>query len=255
MAVHEDIRAFVLQPNVGRLQEHVTVVCADTSDSATGAAVFKPGKDGEWYAADTMFAHLSDEALKRSSTYSELEGILKADLALVPVSCRYVLVVCDNFAATIILQRGSRRAVLHNLAVAIFKRCLNLGRVLFAVWQPRERRIVRIADLGSRIIDHFNFSLPMHLFWRANNVAMKIWGRGFQFDRFASFNTAMPTDLRRKLPFNSYYAALFEWSLRPAATMDGMGELVSPPTPPRGEGHRAYAASRGGRSGGVNYGG
>ena len=45
----------------------------------------------------------------------------------------------------------------------------------------------------------------MHLFWRANECARRIWGRGFQFDRFSSFETAMPPRLRRKLPFNSYY--------------------------------------------------
>ena len=36
-----------------------------------------------------------------------------------------------------------------------------------------------------------------------------MFGRGFQFDRFSSFETAMPADGRRKLPFNSYYIQPF----------------------------------------------
>ena len=91
----------------------------------------------------------------------------------------------------------------------MFKRCLRLGRILIPVWQSRKRHIVRVADLGSRVIDLCDFSLPMHLFWRANACARKLYGRGFQFDRFSSFDTAMPADGRRKLPFNSYYMQPF----------------------------------------------
>ena len=183
----------------------VHVFCADSSARATGAATFVPGLDGQWTPTETMFVGLSDEAVKQSSTYAELEGILKADLALVPDSCKFLLPICDNQAATIILRKGSNHPLLHALAVAIFERCLRNGRVLIPVWQPRETKIVRIADLGSRVVDHFNFALPMHLFCQANAIAMCLWGRGFQFDRFSSFETAMPMDVRRKLPFNSFY--------------------------------------------------
>ena len=201
----DDVKSFVFKPVPGELADVVQVLCADSSSSATGAATFVPGLDGQWVPTDTMFVRLSDEAVKQSSTYAELEGILKADLVLVPDSCKYVLPICDNLAATIILRKGSKHPLLHALAVAIFERCLRAGRVLIPVWQPRETRIVRVADLGSRIVDHFNFAVPMHLFWRANRVAVRLWGRGFQFDRFSSFETAMPMDGRRKLPFNSFY--------------------------------------------------
>jgi hypothetical protein len=41
------------------------------------------------------------------------------------------------------------------------------------------------------------------MFWKANSVAMKIWGCGFQVDRAATFINAMPTDCTTRLPFNS----------------------------------------------------
>ena len=200
-----DLTSFVFAPTPGVLANSVHVFCADSSERATGAARFIPGLDGRWTPTDTMFVQLSDEAVKQSSTYAELEGILKADLALVPDSAMFVLPICDNQAATAIIRKGSKHPLLHALAVAIFERCLRDGRIMIPVWQPRETRIVRIADLGSRLVDHFNFSLPMRLFWRANAIAKRLWGRGFQFDRFSSFETAMPLDCRRKLPFNSFY--------------------------------------------------
>lgn len=208
-ALDEDVKAFVLRPTRGTLSSRVKVFCADSSDRATGAAVFTPGLDGQWVATDTMFANLSDTAIAQSSTYAELEGILKADLTLVPDDCKFVFAVCDNEAVKIILKRGSRRPSLQKLVVAVFKRCLRLRRILVPVWQSREQHIVRVADLGSRVIDLCNYSLPMHLFWRANACARKLFGRGFQFDRFSSFETVMPADGRRKLPFNSYYMQPF----------------------------------------------
>ena len=183
--------------------------CADSSDRATGAAEFTVGEDGEWHAVDTMFAKLSELAVQSSSTYAELEGILKTDLSLLPPDCKHVFMVCDNMSVTIVLQRGSRIPALQRLVVRIFRKCLWLDRILLPVWQRHNTRIVRVADLGSRIVDHFNFHLPMHLFWRANTVALSLWGRGFQFDRFASFDTVMPVDGRRKLPYNSYYTQPF----------------------------------------------
>ena len=204
-ALEEDAEAFILNPTRGTIAAGVKVVCSDSSDFATGAAVFQPGSDGEWEAIETMFAPLSDVAVRESSTYKELEGILKADLTLIPLRCKYVFAVCDNRAVVFILKRGSRKPILQRLASAIFMKCLRLGRILFPVWQSREQRIVRVADLGGRVVDHYNWRLPMHLFWRANDIARSIWGRGFQFDRFSSYNTVMPADSRRKLPFNSYY--------------------------------------------------
>ena len=201
----EDVKSFVFRPARDVLASNVRVFAADSSARATGAATFVPGLDGQWKPTETMFIELSDEAIKQSSTFAELEGILKADLALVPDSCKFVLPVCDNLATTIIIRKGSKHPLLHLLAVAIFERCLRIGRVLIPVWQPRESRIIRIVDLGSRVVDHCNFAMPMQLFWRANAIASRLWGRGFQFDRFSSFETAMPMDGRRKLPFNSYY--------------------------------------------------
>ena len=80
-----------------------------------------------------MFARLSDETVRQSSTYAELEGILKADLTLILDSCKYVFVVCDNEAVTVIVQKGSKVPMLHRLAVEIFRRCLRAGRILIPV--------------------------------------------------------------------------------------------------------------------------
>ena len=205
----DEVKSFVFKPVPKGFSDTVHVLCADSSTTVTGAASFVPGLDGQWIPTETMFVNLSDKAVKQSSTFAELDGTLKADLALVPDSRKYVLPICDNLAATIILRKGSKHPLLHALAVAIFERCLRTGRVLIPVWQPRETKIVRITDLDSRIVDHFNFAVPMQLFWRANLIARQLWGRGFQFDRFSIFETAMPMDCRRKLPFNSFYMQPF----------------------------------------------
>ena len=107
--------------------------------------------------------------------------------------------------------------------------------MLIPVWQPRETRIVRVTDLDSRIVDHFNFTVPIHLFWRANGIAMRLWGRGFQFDRFSSFETTMPMDGRRKLPFNSFYLQPYS-SGRDVLQQNWRGSVnwLDPPPSPHG---------------------
>ena len=152
-----------------------------------------------------------------------------------PDSCKFVLPICDNQAATAIIWKGSMHPLLHALAVAIFERCLRTRRIMIPIWQPRETKIVRIADLGSRLVDPCNFALPMHLFWQANAIAIRLWGRGFQFDRFAPFGTAMPLDGRRKLPFNSYYLQPYS-SGRDALQQDWKGWVnwAHAPTAPFG---------------------
>ena len=208
-ALAEDAKAAIVRPAVIGLHKSVRVFCSDSSNRATGAAEFKPDEEGEWHAVDTMFVALSAQAIRDSSTYAELEGVLKTDLTLLPAKCKHVFMVCDNEAVTIILQKGSRIPALQRMAAAIFRKCLRVGRVLHPIWQRRTTKIVKIADLGSRVVDHYNFYLPMHLFWRANAVAHSLWGRGFQFDRFASFDNVMPMECRRKLPYNSFYTQPF----------------------------------------------
>lgn len=203
-ALFTDAKAAIMRPATNVLGRGVKVFCSDSSNHSTGAAEFVPN-DGDWLPVDTMFVRLSDRAVTESSAYAELEGVLKTDLTLLPSDCKHVFFVCDNEAVTIILQRGSRHPLLQHMAAAIFRKCLRIGRILHPVWRPRTDKIVRIADLGGRIIDQFDFHLPMHLFWKANSIARSLWGRGFQYDRFSSFNTVMPADCRRKLPFNSYY--------------------------------------------------
>jgi hypothetical protein len=77
-----------------------------------------------------MVSPLSAQGIGASSTYRELEGIAKLDLALIPTSCDKAYVIVDNLAVVQILARGSRIPALQRLVVLIFKKCMACRRVL-----------------------------------------------------------------------------------------------------------------------------
>ena len=49
-----------------------------------------------------------------------------------------------------------------------------------------------MCDEGSRLVDRGAFSAHPGLFWRANDIAMRLWGPDFTFDRFGSATQVQP---------------------------------------------------------------
>jgi hypothetical protein len=81
----EALQAFMRQCIHDR-SSGVRVFASDTSDSATGAVEASWREDCSLVCKSSMVSPLSAAGIGASSTYRELEGILKADLALVPAA-------------------------------------------------------------------------------------------------------------------------------------------------------------------------
>ena len=201
-----DARDCLLNPRSGGLHPSVKVFAADSSDFASGGAEFvvvdnclqrKHNRE--------MVISLSIDALKQSSTFKELEGLCKLDFALVGRTCRRVFFLVDNVAAMRIILRGSKLECLNFFAKLLFLRSLKMRRLLCPLWFRRDNQVIEVVDESSRLKVSADFALPMSLFWRANTVARELWGKGFQFDRFASTSTVMPMDCKWRLPFNSQF--------------------------------------------------
>ena len=85
----------------------------------------------------------------------------------------------------------------------IFLRQLKHNRVLWPVWMRRTEAIIRQCDDMSRWVDRHVQVTATSVFWRANGIAKKLWGRGFQLDVCADMHNVQPSNTQRKLPFFS----------------------------------------------------
>jgi hypothetical protein len=184
----------------------VTVLAADTSETASGGATFV-AKDGIWEVSrhGMMVVRLDPDDIGRSSCYRECKGILQLDLACIPPTCTRAVIFCDNQATVSVFTKGSKIPGLNALARELFLRCLVAGRVLHFVWIRRNHQVIQLCDDASRLAPTADFATPRAVFWRANAKAVAIWGRGLQFDRFATARSVCPPDTERKLPFNSQW--------------------------------------------------
>lgn len=202
-----DARDCLFRPKQSRLHDSVRILAADTSDHTSGGAEFVVAKDRLSLIPDrSMVVPLSAGAIGESSTFGELEGLCKVYFTFLRGStCRRAFLLVDNISAVGILQRGSKWEKLNFFAKVLFLQSLALTMLLCPLWFRRNRHAIVEVDTRSRLRLTSEYALPMHLFWRANAIARSLWGLGFQFDRFASTMTVMPTDGQVKLPFNSEF--------------------------------------------------
>lgn len=201
-----DARDCLLRPRRGGLHPSVKVFAADSSDYASGGAEFVVMKDELRPRPHLMMVvELSAVGLVESSTYKELEGLCKLEFTLVGRDSRRVFFLVDNVAAMRIILRGSKLEKLNAFAKLLFLRGLRQRKLLCPLWFRRNEEVIEVVDARSRLCTSTDFCLPSALFWEANGVAQDLWGCGFQFDRFASTVTVMPTDCRVRLPFNSEF--------------------------------------------------
>jgi hypothetical protein len=119
-----------------------------------------------------------------SSTFRELKGVLLFfHSCIYKLRGRHVIHRSDNQNVVRILYHGSRKPLLQNLAVQIFKLAVANNIVLQAEWIPREGN--DLADYLSKIKDVEDYMLHPIVF----DAISKLWGP-FSFDRFASLVTA-----------------------------------------------------------------
>ena len=201
-----DVEKWVVNPISGTLADDVKVFAVDTSDSMSGGGEFL--RDGElWCMRAGMAVRLAKHEIRTSSTLRELLGVLRLDLAIIPDSCSKAIVALDNQAAVAILLRGSRIPELQAIVRKIYLRQVKFNRVLWPVWVRRSQSIIRQCDARSRLVDHHAYQAPARLFWRANKVAIALWGRGFQIDTCADLHNVQPANRAEKLPFYSRWAS------------------------------------------------
>ena len=205
-AWQELVDKWVVNPKTGELAQDVKVFAVDTSDTMSGGAEF--WRDGcLWRMRGNMAVRLTEEEIWTSSTMRELLGVLRLDLTLIPDSCKRAIVALDNQAAVWALRKGSRVPAIQAVVRAIYLRQIKMNRVLWPVWVRRSQYIIQQCDARSRLVDNHTYSAPADVFWRANRVAIALWGRGFQVDTCADLHNVQPVNRQVKLPFYSRWAS------------------------------------------------
>ena len=201
-----DISTWVLEPSSGTVASDVRVFAVDTSAYASGGGEFL--RDGLlWRVKNKMVVQLTDEEVLESSTLRELIGTERLDLSVIPDTCTKAVLAMDAMASVQCLLNGSKVAALQKVVRKIFLRQLRHNRVLFPTWVRRSKQLLRMCDKFSRINDFHRYAMPSATFWRANAVAIKIWGQGFQMDVCADMHNVQPGDLTTKLPFFSRWCS------------------------------------------------
>jgi hypothetical protein len=186
----------------------VRVLAVDTSDTASGGGEFV-ADNKMWKLSEDgmMVTELEPHQVGKSSTLRECKGCVDVDQTCVPDACTKAVVLCDNQATVSVMKNGSSIPELNACAVVVFKRALRNQRVLHFRWIGREQPVIAICDRGSRMALTADVATPPEIFWRAESEARRLFGRGFQYDRFASEKTVCPPGTAKKLLFDSEYRA------------------------------------------------
>ena len=202
----DKVTAWVISPKTGEMASDVRVFAVDTSDSMSGGGEFV--RDGElWRMKGAMAVKLTPEEVLGSSTLRELLGVQRLDLSLAPRSANKIILPLDSQAAVSCLLRGSKVKVLQRVVRQIFLNQLRHGRIVWPVWMRRTMEIIRMCDDLSRLVDNHSFALDPAVFWQANDIAIGIWGRGFQLDACADMHNVQPGDHSTRLPFFSRWVS------------------------------------------------
>lgn len=188
------------------LADDVIVVASDASDIAIGGGVFRPEGEGR-FTRVTRCNHVLQRP-RGSSTVREMEGSVKTVVATKPNRGMKVLGVTDNQSVERIMKKCSGVEELARLARWFFMWCLYNEVLYHQVWQPRTSKIIVPCDDDSRLVDRCNYSANPGLFWEANSVAVRLWGCGFSYDRFASMEHVQPSNCAWKIPFTARFRQL-----------------------------------------------
>ena len=135
------------------------ILFTDASKDAYGGYILK--RLGETICHGT-FDH---QQKQKSSTERELLAIKYCLLSLTrEISHEVVNIRTDNYAASRIIEIGSPKHNLQNLAIEIFEICLKHDIKLLPTWIPREEN--QLADFYSKIVDTDDWSIDNQTFRR-----------------------------------------------------------------------------------------
>ena len=152
----------------------------------------------------------TESEMSTSSTYRELLAVLITLQSLSDdFSNRLVKLFTDNQNVVKIVQAGSMKPDLHNLATYIFNLCIKYNTTLEVEWVPRDQN--SLADWYSKIFDFDDWSVSNTHFVYFN----KRWGP-FDCDLFADYNNN-----KVKVFYSRYWcpgtsgvdAFSFDWSI------------------------------------------
>lgn len=198
----QHINAWVMSPTTGVIASDVRVFAVDTSNTMSGGGEFV--RDGWlWRMKNKMAVRLTLEEVLTSSTFRELLGAKRLNLAMVPEECKKIILALDSQAAVACIKKGSKVPALQALCRSIFANQLKHNRVIWPVWMRRCMSIIVQCDDISRWLDNHAYTTAAAIFWRANAEAIKLWGRGFQCDVCADMHNAQPAEKKCRLPFFS----------------------------------------------------
>jgi hypothetical protein len=153
--------------------EKDVIVYSDASNVAAGAYTVE---------LNQKVFHLmwKEHEANKSSTWRELRAIEQTLICFQDdFTAKTLKWFTDNQACVKIVQSGSMKLELQNLALNIFSVCVNKGITLDIQWIPRQENT--IADYISNIIDYEDWGVTDDFFQFMN----KLWGP-YTIDRFAS---------------------------------------------------------------------
>lgn len=183
--------------------EQKTLFFSDASNYAIGAVGLN----------NKIICHKNFDAWekRKSSTWRELEGIRFAMVSSKEfIKNSNVVWNTDNKAASLIVESGSRKIELHNIAIDIYEIAKFNNINLNVQWIPRENN--KEADRVSKIIDIDDWKISDEFFGYLDNL----WGP-FSIDRFANhYNSKVER-------FNSRYYEI-DTEAVDAFTQDWRGE-------------------------------
>ena len=154
-----ELNGFFFSPDLSCSETKFTVV-SDASDSGMFAFQFE-----DKYEV-ILRKRFSAEEYKSSSTFRELSAL--SHIYSEAVGDRFcnasVTHLTDNKAVCSIMEFGSRKKHLMQLALKIFSACRQKKIDLFVEWRPRSNALLEHADLGSKSFDESAYSLNFDSF-------------------------------------------------------------------------------------------
>ena len=172
-----DLNGFFFDPKLSCLETHFSVV---TDASASGMFGYQISSSYEVLLRKMFTA----EEFKSSSTMRELLAL--HNIYCSTVSDKFVGArvqhYTDNQSVVQIVEHGSRKIHLLNIALDIFHACREKKISLSVEWRPREDQLIQHADIGSKSFDTSAVSLNFSSFM----LILNFFGLDIQIDCMAN---------------------------------------------------------------------
>jgi hypothetical protein len=197
--IKEEVRTLIaLLPELNGFPIHQTVsltpsMAIATDASATGLAGMEVKCGGRSSHVDTckescssaliLHRRFDEFELKQSSTYRELVALWELYFRRADrFAAKAILHMTDNANVPLILKKGSKVALLQEMALDIFKACHKYKVLLYAQWVPRTNSHLLLPDYFSREHDISDWGLENSaLHWLLAQLPFKL-----EVDLFAS---------------------------------------------------------------------